>query len=98
MLAGELAAAEGDYRRAFIACEREMGKYEQGGRSLARHAARTLIPASRAQVWALAQSARLISRLPVGPIRAAARLSNQGLRLADSMAMKDYAGKQRPTT
>jgi len=47
-------------------------------------------------VWALAQSARLISHLPAGPIRGVARLSNRGLRLADSTTVKDYAGKQRP--
>lgn len=96
VLAGELAAAEGDYERAFITCEREMGEYVRGSRSLARRAARTLIPANRAQVWALAQSARLISHLPAGPIRGVARLSNRGLRLADSTTVKDYAGKQRP--
>jgi hypothetical protein len=73
-----------------------MGEYVRGSRSLARRAARTLIPANRAQVWALAQSARLISHLPAGPIRGVARLSNRGLRLADSTTVKDYAGKQRP--
>ncbi|MBT8162406.1 MULTISPECIES: FAD-dependent monooxygenase [Arthrobacter] len=91
VLAGELTQASNDYIRAFAAAEREMLAYVQGSRSLARHTARILVPANQAQVWALVHGTRLISRLPAPLARAAARFSNQGLRLADSMKLKDYS-------
>jgi 2-polyprenyl-6-methoxyphenol hydroxylase-like FAD-dependent oxidoreductase len=90
VLAGELAQAGNDYARAFSATEREMLAYVRGSRSLARHTARILIPANRAQVWTLIQGTRLVSHLPPVLARAAAGFSNQGLRLADSMKLKDY--------
>jgi 2-polyprenyl-6-methoxyphenol hydroxylase-like FAD-dependent oxidoreductase len=95
VLAGELAEADGDYERAFIACEQQMGDSVRASRSLARRAARTLIPTSQAQIWALAQSLRMVSHLPARPIGAVARLADRSLSVAGSMAVKDYAGMHR---
>jgi 2-polyprenyl-6-methoxyphenol hydroxylase-like FAD-dependent oxidoreductase len=94
VLAGELAEAEGDYARAFVACEQQMGDYVRASRSLARRAARTLIPTSQAQIWTLSQSLRMVSHLPARPIGAVARLADRSLSVAGSMALKDYAGMQ----
>lgn len=87
VLAGELAAANGDHTRAFPAYEREMLGFVQQSRAFARGAAKSLIPGSRFGVWALAQA----SRLPAGLLKAAARLNSKGLRMHDSMAVKQYA-------
>lgn len=97
VLAGELAEAGGHYEQAFSATEHEMGAYVRASRSLARQAAQILIPANRAQVWALVQGTRLVSHLPAGLTRAAARRWNRGLRLAESMTIRDYAGNVPPT-
>lgn len=97
VLAGELAEAGRHYEEAFSATEREMAGYVQASRTLARHAAQILIPANRAQIWALIQGTRLISHLPIGLTRALARRWNGGLRLAESMMIKDYAVNLPPT-
>lgn len=90
ILAGELAEAGGDHERAFATYEREIGDYVRGSRAFALHTARTLIPAHRAQVWALIQGVRLISHLPPGLARALAKLDTKGVRLHDSVVLKDY--------
>ncbi|KDN18656.1 FAD-dependent monooxygenase [Amycolatopsis rifamycinica] len=91
VLAGELAAANGDHERAFAAYEREMGELVRRSRAFAVGAARSLIPSSRAGVWALAHGGRLISALPAGATRAIAKLNTAGVRMHDSMRVKDYA-------
>ncbi|MDT7805339.1 MAG: hypothetical protein QOI78_8772 [Actinomycetota bacterium] len=91
VLAGELAAAGGDHARAFAAYEREMGDLVRKSRAFALGAARSLIPGSRAGVWALARGGQLISALPAGVRRAIAKLNTGGVRMHDSMTVKDYA-------
>jgi 2-polyprenyl-6-methoxyphenol hydroxylase-like FAD-dependent oxidoreductase len=93
VLAGELAAAHGDHERAFAAYEREMGDLVRRSRAFAAGAARSLIPASRAGVWALARGGRLVSALPAGLTRALAKLNTGGVRLHDGMHVKDYEVK-----
>ncbi|MEV7095403.1 FAD-dependent monooxygenase [Amycolatopsis sp. NPDC051045] len=93
VLAGELAAAGGDHERAFAAYEREMGELVRQSRAFAVGAARSLIPASRAGVWALARGGQLVSALPAGLTRAIAKLNSGGVRMHDSMHVKDYAVK-----
>jgi len=95
VLAGELAAANGDPERAFPAYEREMGELVRRSRAFAVGAARTLIPATPAGVWALARGGRLVSALPAGVSRALAKLNTGGVRMHDSMQVKDYAVKAR---
>ena len=91
VLAGELAAAGGDHERAFAAYEREMGELVRQSRAFAVGAARRLIPASRGGVWALARGGQLVSALPAGVSRTLAKLNPGGLRMHDSMQVKDYA-------
>jgi 2-polyprenyl-6-methoxyphenol hydroxylase-like FAD-dependent oxidoreductase len=91
VLAGELAAAGGDHERAFAAYEREMGDLVRKSRAFALGAARSLLPGSRAGVWALARGGQLVSALPAGVSRALAKLNTGGVRMHDSMTVKDYA-------
>jgi 2-polyprenyl-6-methoxyphenol hydroxylase-like FAD-dependent oxidoreductase len=90
VLAGELATARGDHERAFAEYEREMGDIVRQSRAFAIGAAKTLIPSSRFGVWALAQTARLVTALPAGVSRALAKLNTKGVRMHDSMVVKDY--------
>ena len=91
MLAGELAAADGDHTRAFAAYEREMSDLVQVSRTFALGAAKKLIPESKLGVWALARGAQLVSALPGGLARALAKVNSKGLRMHDSMQVKQYA-------
>jgi 2-polyprenyl-6-methoxyphenol hydroxylase-like FAD-dependent oxidoreductase len=90
VLAGELAAAGGDHERAFAAYEREMADIVRQSRAFAMAAAKSLIPSSRFGVWALTQGGRLVSALPAGFSRALAKLNSKGVRMHDSMPVKDY--------
>jgi 2-polyprenyl-6-methoxyphenol hydroxylase-like FAD-dependent oxidoreductase len=92
VLAGELARANGDYARAFAAYERRMGEPVHRSRAFARAAAKTIVPDSRAGVWALTRAGQLISALPSGLTRTIAKLNTKGARLHDSMPVPDYAG------
>ncbi len=92
-LAGELSRAGGDRARAFAAYEQAMAEPVRRSRAFARRAAKTLVPGSRAGVWALAVGAQAFSRLPGWLGRAIARANPAGLRLYDSMDVADY-----PTT
>ena len=91
VLAGELAEANGDYARAFAAYEREMGEPVRRSRAMARGIAKSIVPSSRAGVWALTRAAQLISMLPAGLTKAVARLNTKGVRLYDSMQYKEYS-------
>ncbi|MEU9591766.1 FAD-dependent monooxygenase [Streptomyces sp. NPDC048219] len=90
VLAGELARAGGDHRRAFPAYERAMAEHVRGSRAVALSAAKTLIPSSRLGVRGLAQGARLISALPAGPSRALLRLTTKSARFHNSVTVDDY--------
>jgi 2-polyprenyl-6-methoxyphenol hydroxylase-like FAD-dependent oxidoreductase len=98
ILAGELAEARGDYARAFAAYEREMAEPVHRSRAMARGIAKSLIPNSRAGVWALTLGAQLISTLPVGLIKTVARLNTKGARLYDSMHYPEYPSRARGMT
>lgn len=90
VLAGELAAARGDHERAFVNYEREMIDIVRQSRVFALGAAKTLIPSSRLGVWALTEGARLVTALPGWVSRALAKLNTKGVRMHDSMVVKDY--------
>ncbi|WP_224366717.1 FAD-dependent monooxygenase [Hyalangium versicolor] len=95
VLAGELAAAGGDHVRGFQAYERELGDYVRRSRTFALHTAKNLVSSSRFQLWALVQAARLISLAPPRMTRALSKLSSKGVRLHDSIALKDYGHQAR---
>jgi len=92
VLAGELARAGGDQLRAFAAYELQMREPVHLSRSFARGVAKTIIPGSRAGVWALTRGVRLVSLLPGSLSRGLAKLNTKGVRLYDSMPVPDYTG------
>lgn len=91
VLAGELAKAGGDHLRAFAAYELQMNGPVHLSRTFARGAARTLIPGSRAGVWALTRGVQLVSLMPGSLSRALAKLNTKGVRVYDSMRVPDYS-------
>jgi 2-polyprenyl-6-methoxyphenol hydroxylase-like FAD-dependent oxidoreductase len=91
VLAGELARADGDHLRAFAAYELQMREPVLLSRTFARGAARTIIPGSRAGVWALTRGVQLVSLMPGALSRALAKLNTKGLRMHDSMKVPDYS-------
>ncbi len=90
VLAGELARAGGDYERAFAAYQREITESVSRSMAFARGAAKTIIPGSRAAVWALSRGLQLVSLLPEALTTAVAKLNTKGVRMHDSMRVKDY--------
>lgn len=91
VLAGELAAANGDHARAFAGYEQALGDYVRRSRTFATTMAKRLIPGSRLHLWAIAYGTWLFSRAPVPIARAVARLGSEGIALHDSFAPKAYA-------
>ena len=94
-LAGELARAGGDHARAFAAYEQAMATPVRDSRAFARRAAKTLVPDSRAGVWALAAGAQAFTRLPGWLGRAIANANPAGLRVYDSMPVAEYSTSVR---
>ncbi|MFI6504261.1 FAD-dependent monooxygenase [Nonomuraea typhae] len=92
ILAGELATYGGDHTKAFPAYEAEISDYVRRSRAFALTAARRLVPGRPRDVWALAQGARLINRLPTALSRRLAKMNSGGVRLHDSITLKDYEG------
>ncbi|MEV4086071.1 FAD-dependent monooxygenase [Nonomuraea fuscirosea] len=90
VLAGELAAYDGDHTRAFPAYEAELGEYVRRSRTFAVNAARRLVPGGRFELWALNRGVRLVNRLPVALTRAMVQATSKGVRLHDSIVLKDY--------
>ena len=90
VLAGELAAADGDHVRGFQAYERELMDYVLHSRRFAISSAKHLIPNSRFALWAQAQIAWLLSHTPTAVTRALMKLGSKGVRLHDSIALKEY--------
>ncbi len=90
VLAGELAAADGDHVLAFRAYQDAMADYVARSRAFAVSAARRLVPANTFGVWAFLGSGWLINHLPVAVTRALLKMSPRSVRLHDSVAVKDY--------
>lgn len=91
ILAGELAATDGDYRRAYAAYEQEMREFTLRAHEFARTAGDGgLMPDSEAQLWLRNQSVRMLRFLPK-------QLIARGMaQVADTVELKDYpvpAGK-----
>ena len=77
---------------AFAAYELQMREPVHLSRSFAHGVAKTIIPGSRAGVWALTRGVRLVSLLPGSLSRGLAKLNTKGVRLYDSMPVPDYTG------
>ena len=90
VLAGELAAADGDHVRGFAAYERTMADYVRRSRKFALQAARHLVPNSRFGLWMQTAVLRLLTRLPTPAARAITSLGRNNVRLHDTVVLKDY--------
>jgi 2-polyprenyl-6-methoxyphenol hydroxylase-like FAD-dependent oxidoreductase len=90
VLAGELAQARGDHLRAFATYEQELGETVRRSRAFARGAAKALLPGSHAALWATTRGLQLVSLLPSSLTTAIAKLNTKGVRMHDSMRLKDY--------
>jgi 2-polyprenyl-6-methoxyphenol hydroxylase-like FAD-dependent oxidoreductase len=64
VLASELAAAAGDQARGLAAYEAALRPAVTQSQKIGPYVLKTLIPGSRAQLWAMAQAMRLLPRLP----------------------------------
>ncbi len=89
VLAGELSRDD-DYVAAFARYESEMRDVVHASRAFALGAAKTLIPQSRAGVWGLVRGMQLVTSLPSWLVRPLAKLNSKGVRLHDSMPVRDY--------
>ncbi|MFG1705997.1 FAD-dependent monooxygenase [Nonomuraea sp. M3C6] len=96
ILAGELATYGGDHTRAFPSYESEIGEYVRRSRTFAIGAAKRIVPGSRFDLWALTQGVRLINHLPAALTKAATKIGSKGVRLHDSIALKDYSLMRAP--
>ncbi|MFI5510931.1 FAD-dependent monooxygenase [Mycobacterium sp. NPDC051804] len=90
VLAGELAAADGDYTRAFAAYEEAMRDYVLRSREFAMGAAKRLLPSKPWGVWAFIGAGLLVGHLPVAVTRALTKATPRTVRLHDSATIKDY--------
>ena len=85
VLAGELAAARGNYGEAFARYEAEMREFVQKGQALANGARFSLTPSSRAHVWFRNQMIRMLPHMPwKGMISAGVE------KAANAIELKDY--------
>jgi 2-polyprenyl-6-methoxyphenol hydroxylase-like FAD-dependent oxidoreductase len=92
VLAGELAHTD-DYAAAFARYENEMRDLVHASRKLALGVAKTLIPRTPAGVTTLLRGAQVMTALPSWLVRPLVKLQSNGLRLHDSMVVRDY-GRQ----
>lgn len=90
VLAGELAAADGDHTRAFAEYERAMRDYVVRSREFAIGAAKRLLPNNRWGVWAFIGAGLVIGHLPVAVTRALTKATPRTVRLHDTVVLKDY--------
>jgi 2-polyprenyl-6-methoxyphenol hydroxylase-like FAD-dependent oxidoreductase len=89
VLGGELAAG-GDHEAAFARYQEAMTQLVSDSRTFALGVAKTLIPSTRLGVWGLTRGAQVLTSLPPWLVRPLAKLNSKGLRLHDSMRVKDY--------
>ncbi|MGP3958994.1 FAD-dependent monooxygenase [Nonomuraea sp. 3N208] len=94
ILAGELAAHGGDHTRAFPAYEAEIGDYVRRSRTFAVNAAKRIVPGSRFDLWAVGAAVGLVAHLPAALTRAATKITSKGVRLHDSIRLKDYSAHE----
>ncbi|MFW5416277.1 FAD-dependent monooxygenase [Nocardiopsis sp. CNT-189] len=92
VLAGELAEAGGDHRRAFAAYEAEMRGFVQRNQKIAQAGMDFMMPASRTALRARSLGMRAIARFP-----ALTRFASKMDRASTSITLKEYpAAPHRP--
>jgi 2-polyprenyl-6-methoxyphenol hydroxylase-like FAD-dependent oxidoreductase len=87
VLAGELKAAGGDHRRAFVRYEEEMREYVEQGQKLAKGNATGLIPRSRLQIRIRNLVIRMLPYLPWRGL-----IAGGVQKAANAITLKDYKG------
>ena len=97
ILAGELALAGGDHAIAYPAYERAISSYVQRSRAFAKTMAKRLVPANRAQAWAMTSGVQLLTRIPPPVLRTLTRFGG-GLGLHESVEPKDYPTLVEPAS
>ncbi len=84
-----VVGADGLHSNAFAAYQNQLLESVIASRAFARGAAKTIVPASQAAVWAVTRGARLVSLLPATLIRAVAKRNTKGVRLYDAMPVPE---------
>jgi 2-polyprenyl-6-methoxyphenol hydroxylase-like FAD-dependent oxidoreductase len=93
VLAGELAAAEGDPRAAFERYEREMSEYVGRGQEQVKGASGFLLPKSRSQVWLRNQLIRMLPYMPwKGMVAGGVQKAANAIALKDYPPIRQHAG------
>ena len=90
VLAGELAAAHGDHRRAFASYESAIRSYATGGQKLAKGNAVGLIPRSRGQIRMRNLFIRMLPHLPWKGL-----VTGGVQKVANAVELVDYAANER---
>ncbi|EMD24124.1 FAD-dependent monooxygenase [Amycolatopsis azurea] len=90
VLAGELAAASGDFSAAFSRYEAEMRPYIEKNQALAKTALSGIIPRSRAFAWINTRMIKLMPYLP-GRNRVLEQMARPVREAANALVLKDYA-------
>lgn len=90
VLAGELARAHGDHRRAFPATEAALMGYVRGSRAFALQMSRQLIPQSSTGLWLQMHVLRALGTLPSPLLRMIETLGRLRTRLHDTVQVPDY--------
>lgn len=90
VLAGELAAAAGDFTVAFEKYEAEMRPYIEKNQALAKSALRGIIPQSRAFAWINTRMIKLMPYMP-GRNRILEQIAAPIRQAANALVLKDYA-------
>jgi 2-polyprenyl-6-methoxyphenol hydroxylase-like FAD-dependent oxidoreductase len=85
VLAGELAAADGDHQLAFARYEDGLRDYVAKGQGLAKGNAAGLIPRSRSQIWLRNQFIRALPHMPWRGL-----VAGGVQKAADAVVLKDY--------
>ena len=98
-LARELAAAGGSHNAGFHNYENKIRDTVARSRAIGPALLKTLIPASRAQIWLGMQAARLLPRLPKRLKRSVSLLPREavrGLRSIAALPLEDSLPKEHP--
>ncbi|SCL24825.1 2-polyprenyl-6-methoxyphenol hydroxylase [Micromonospora rhizosphaerae] len=89
VLAGELAAAEGDHTVAFARYEEALRDHVRRGQELPGGGVSGFLPASRAAIWLRGQSMRAMTSRPLRRLAARAFFSK-----ADGLSLPEYAASR----
>ena len=92
VLAGGLARARGDHRRAFAATEAALMDYVKGSRAFALQMSRQLIPQGRTGLWLQMHVLRALGTLPSPLLRVLETVGRLRTRLHDTVQVPDYSG------